>query len=39
MAALELSGAEPAQVFAEIEERLTELVQTFSSGSTRPCRW
>ena len=29
MAALELSGAEPAQVFAEIESRLTELVQGF----------
>ncbi len=29
MAALELSGAEPAQVFAEIETRLTELVQGF----------
>ena len=29
MAALELSGAEPAQVFAEIEERLTGLVQSF----------
>ncbi len=29
MAALELSGSEPAQVFAEIELRLTELVQGF----------
>ena len=29
MAALELSGAEPAQVFAEIESRLTELIQGF----------
>ncbi len=29
MAALELSGVEPAQVFAEIEERLTELVADF----------
>ncbi len=29
MAALEMSGAEPSQVFAEIESRLTELVQGF----------
>jgi len=29
MAALSLSAAEPAQVFAEIEERLTELVHTW----------
>jgi DNA repair protein SbcD/Mre11 len=29
MAALELSGAEPAQVFAEIEARLTELLHSF----------
>jgi exonuclease SbcD len=29
MAALELSGTEPAQVFAELESRLTELVQSF----------
>jgi DNA repair protein SbcD/Mre11 len=29
MAALELSGSEPAQVYAEIEARLTELVASF----------